>query len=127
MPEISKKQFTPQEANKRLPLVRQIVEDILVKGQELKDIIARSPAGTELSTEGLEIQSEIQKLMQELEALGCYYKDWNFEIGLVDFPGMIDGHPVFLCWRSDEKDVRFFHSIDESYNNRKVIPPHYLN
>ncbi|MGE0268779.1 MAG: DUF2203 domain-containing protein [Candidatus Omnitrophota bacterium] len=127
MPDVYKKQFTPQEANKRLPLVKQIVEDILVKGQQLKDIIAQSPAGTELSAYGLEIQSEIQDLMKELEALGCFYKDWNFEVGLVDFPGMIDGHPVFLCWRSDEQDIRFFHSIDEGYNSRKVIPPHYLN
>ena len=125
MPQMHKKQFTPKEANKRLPLVKQIVEDILLKGKELKDIIAQSPGGVETSTQGRAIQSEIQELMQELEALGCYYKDWDFETGLVDFPGMIDGHPVFLCWSVDEKEVRFFHDIDESFNSRKVIPPHY--
>ncbi|MBP9854812.1 MAG: DUF2203 domain-containing protein [Candidatus Omnitrophica bacterium] len=127
MAETQKKQFTPKEANKRLPLVKQIVEDILLRGKELKDLTASSAAKAETSAQGLALRSEIQELMQELEALGCYYKDWDFETGLVDFPGIIDGHPVFFCWSFEEKEVRFFHDIDESFNCRKVIPAHYLN
>ncbi len=127
MTEVSKKQFTPQEANKRLPLVKQIVQDILAKGQQLKGIISGTPAGTGLSNEGIEVQTKIKDLMQELEDLGCYYKDWNFEIGLVDFPALINGEPVFLCWRSDENDIRFYHNVDESYEKRQAIPQHLLN
>ena len=127
MTEVFKKHFTPCEAKKRLPLVRQIVEDILAKGQHLRQIIQEAPAGSGLSKEGLELQSEIQGHLQELEDLGCYYKDWTFDIGLVDFPSFIEGQPVYLCWRSDEDDIRYFHSVHETYNSRKAIPEHLLN
>ncbi|MBZ0165894.1 MAG: DUF2203 domain-containing protein [Candidatus Omnitrophica bacterium] len=127
MTEVFKKHFTPIEAKKRLPLVRQIVEDILIKGQQLRQIIQNSPAGTGISNEGLEIQSQIQEHLQELEDLGCYFKDWTLDIGLVDFPAFIEGQPVYLCWRSDEEDIRYFHSVNETYNSRKAIPNHLLN
>jgi hypothetical protein len=60
--------------------------------------------------------------MKELEALGCFYKDWNFDLGLVDFPALIDGEEVLLCWRSDEPEVRWYHPLDGGYSGRKPIP-----
>ncbi len=81
--------FTPQAANLILPKVRKIVEEILSTAQ------------------GENIPEErIKALMAQLEGLGCYYKDWNFEIGLVDFPAIIHGQQALLCWRSDEAKWR---------------------
>jgi hypothetical protein len=65
---------------------------------------------------------EINGYMKELEEIGCYYKDWNFSIGLVDFPSIMNGEEVFLCWRSDEEDITFYHDIEEGYAGRKSIP-----
>ncbi len=127
MTDVFKKHFTPVEARKRLPLVKQIVDDILHKGQQLRQMIQDAPAGTGLNEEGLELQTQIKEHLQELEDLGCYYKDWTFDIGLVDFPAFIEGQPVYLCWRSDEEDIRYFHSVNETYNSRKAIPDHLLN
>ena len=67
-------------------------------------------------------EKSAEELMKELEDLGGYYKDWNFEIGLVDFPAMIGGEEVFLCWRSDEKSVHWYHSMEEGYGGRTLIP-----
>ena len=72
------------------------------------------------------LQEEIEALMKELEDLGCFYKDWNFEIGLVDFPALIQGEEVFLCWRSDEKNIRWYHPVEEGYAGRKLIPENLL-
>ena len=63
---------------------------------------------------------------EELEALGCSYKDWNFSVGLVDFPSVIDGEEVFLCWRSDEKALGYFHGPEEGFTGRREIPAKYL-
>ncbi len=116
-----KKYFTPQEANKRLPLVKKIVSEILDKGKKLRLIIEQND-GADLSADGLALSEGIEELMKELEDLGGYYKDWNFEIGLVDFPAMIGGEEVFLCWRSDEKSVHWYHSMEEGYGGRTLIP-----
>jgi len=70
---------------------------------------------------------EINGFISELEEIGCFYKDWNFTIGLVDFPAVIDNREVMLCWKSDEDDIKFYHDIDSGYSGRKPIPEEYLN
>ena len=114
------KHFTPDDANKRLPYLKRIVSEIIIKGKELRHI-AEEYKDRELPEKFEILTFEIEALMKELEALGCFYKDWNFEIGLVDFPAVIDGNEVFLCWRSDETSIQWFHSIDEGYAGRRSI------
>jgi hypothetical protein len=121
-----KKIFTPQEANKRLPLVREIVKDILVKGSELKAIMA-SGDGPDQKKAYEKTMTQVNALVDELEGLGCYYKDWNFEKGLIDFPAVIDGQEVMLCWHGDEADVRWYHGVEDGYQGRRPIPEALLN
>ena len=121
-----KKYFTPNEANKRLPYIKKIVGEILDKGRDFQ--LERIKSENEDATErSLALHSEIECLTLELEDLGCFFKDWNFEIGLVDFPAKINGQEVFLCWKSDEPDVRFYHTIDAGYSTRQPVPEIYLN
>lgn len=116
------KYFTPKEAQKTLPLVRQIVEDILKAGEKLRTLILEEGKDTAESAESKELLSEINNYIKEIEELGCYYKDWSFSVGLVDFPSVIDGKEVFLCWRSDEHHILFYHYMEEGYSGRKKIP-----
>ena len=116
------KHFTPQEANRRLPYIRQIVQDILGKGQKLQALILLPHQTPEIQRQQHELQDKVEVLMLELESLGCYYKDWNFEIGLVDFPAVIHEQEVLLCWRSDEPAVRWYHGFEDGYRGRQLIP-----
>ena len=120
-----RKYFTPQQANKRLPLVKKIVGDILGKGKTLRALVEKN-SNQELPQECLTLQDEIVELLRELESLGCFYKDWNFEIGLVDFPAVIHDQEVLLCWRSDEKNIRWYHGIEAGFAGRKLIPENLL-
>ncbi len=121
-----KKYFTPEEAKRTLPLVKNIVKDILDYSFQIRTI---AESLKENPSENPEIQSLMDKLeffMQELEELGCFYKDWSFSVGLVDFPSIIDGEEVFLCWRSDEHDIIYYHSIQEGFSGRRLIPQEYI-
>lgn len=124
---IDTKYFTPLEAQNTLPLVKKIVKDILDTSREMR-LLAE-----ELQDEYIKNDFRIKKMaeeingfMAELEEIGCFYKDWNFTIGLVDFPAMFDNKEVMLCWKSDEDDIRFFHDVDAGYSGRKPIPEEYL-
>ena len=123
---IFKKFFTPQQANKRLPLVKEIVKEIIEKGKLIREKLNQPAADDALRQECAGLETEINVLMNELEELGCFYKDWNFTIGLVDFPAVLNGQKVFLCWRSDEPLVRWYHPIEEGYASRKLIPENLL-
>jgi hypothetical protein len=121
------KYFTPVEARNTLPLVKKIVRDILDTSREMR-LMAE-----ELDDEYIRYDPQIKKMaedingfMAELEEIGCFYKDWNFTIGLVDFPAVIDNKEVMLCWKSDEDDIKFYHDIDSGYSGRKPIPEDYL-
>jgi hypothetical protein len=120
------KYFTPREAQKTLPLVRQIVVDILNSAQQINKISESLNGKVEENKEVLRLSDEIEKFIVELEGLGCSYKDWNFQIGLVDFPSIIEENEVFLCWRSDEEDIRYYHGLLDGYSGRKLIPSEYL-
>jgi hypothetical protein len=126
MPQVEIKYFTPKEAFRTLPLVKKIVRDILNNAYKIKMISESLEGDIEDNQEVMELASEINSFIHELEDIGCNYKDWNFQIGLVDFPSIIAGEEVNLCWRSDEDSIRYYHGIDQGYTSRKLIPDEYL-
>ncbi len=117
--------FTAKDANATLPLVRRIVADILKKGVRFRSFTDR-PLGPDELDEADALRCEVVELIEELEALGCAYKDLDFKLGLVDFPGLVDGQPVSLCWRGDEDAVTWYHAPDAGFQGRKKIPGHEL-
>ncbi|GIW70489.1 MAG: hypothetical protein KatS3mg102_0031 [Planctomycetota bacterium] len=116
--------FTPREASRTLPLVRRIVADILERGRRLRALLQGGWQGREQEVEQLEQQ--LDALLAELEQIGCSYKDWSFDVGLVDFPAVIDGQPVYLCWRSDEPRLAWYHPVETGYAARRPIPEELL-
>ena len=110
-----KRLFTLREAESTLPLVRQIVADVLETARRIREL-------DENDDEQPRLQADMEEHLQELEGIGCFFKDWNFEVGLVDFPAEIDGETVFLCWRSDESELAWYHPIEEGYQGRRPLP-----
>lgn len=122
----SLRQFTPQEARETLPLVRRIVADILTTGQRARHLATELGADFRQDAKARAVMHELRDLMRELDSVGCSFKDWDFEIGLVDFPAIIDGRQVLLCWRSDEDEIRYYHTVDAGYAGRRPIPEELL-
>ncbi len=120
------KYFTPKEAQRTLPLVKQIIRDILNNSFQIRTIVDELGDEANENREVKQLADEIRGFINELEEIGCYYKDWNFSIGLVDFPAIINGEDVFLCWRSDEEEIKYYHRMNEGYAGRKEIPAHFL-
>ena len=120
------KYFTPAEARRTLPLVKKIVKDILDTSREMRLLAEELNGKVESDPDIQKLGADIESFLSELEEIGCYFKDWNFTIGLVDFPSVIDDKEVFLCWKSDEDDIRFYHDMQEGYAGRKPIPEEYF-
>jgi hypothetical protein len=118
----AKTNFTPDEANTALPLLRRIVADILRTSADIRDLPQTVKDEQQRDKTLDRLMRELQEYFAEVEELGCTYRDWSFSLGLVDFPAQIDGEDVYLCWRSDERDVRYFHGLMEGYAGRRLIP-----
>jgi len=120
------KYFTPKEAKMTLPLVKQIVKDILDTGFIIKSIADALDGKIDNNEEIKLLLVKMNSYLSELEEIGCYYKDWNFQVGMVDFPSLINEEEVFLCWQSDEEDILYFHRPEEGFAGRRRIPERYL-
>jgi len=120
------KYFTPAEARRTLPLVKKIVKDILDTSREMQLLAEELNGKVESDPDIQKLGADIESFLFELEEIGCFFKDWNFTLGLVDFPSVIDDREVFLCWKSDEDDIRFYHDVQEGYAGRKPIPEEYF-
>jgi len=118
---VFKKYFTPKEANQTLHIVKKIVTEILEKGRSLRALLS-GQIGDVPAPQTQTLAKEVEGLMLQLEEIGCFYKDWNFETGLVDFPAMIDGEEALLCWRSDEGEILWYHSLEDGFAGRRPLP-----
>jgi len=123
---IETKYFTPSEARKTLPLVKKIVQDILETTRKIRLLAEDLNGKIEDDPKVKRLVNDVNAFMQELEEIGCYYKDWNFTIGLVDFPSVIGGKDILLCWKSDEEDIGYYHDIEAGFAGRKPIPEEYF-
>ena len=136
--EQSKRFFTLAEANQRLPLVRAIVSDIVElfrdvteRRQRLIDLIERNQLGSkrvaspyteELEQMQADIQADVERLnafAAELAELGIELKDPN--IGLIDFPTLVDGREAYLCWKLGEPEVGFWHELTAGVQGRQSV------
>ena len=128
------KRFTVEEANKTLPLVRRIVEDVVRQHRVWRerilelDLVASSTRAEETRARALELEMDAQNLareidgyQRELDELGIQLKDRR--IGLVDFPSEIGGRRVLLCWRLGEPEVQYWHDEDAGYAGRQPLQP----
>jgi hypothetical protein len=124
--------FSVEDANRTLPLVRRIVQDIVeahaawarvVERFEVATALSRAdapdPEAEMLQRDAQRLAQDIQGFVEELEELGVEFK--GFELGLVDFPSEREGRPVFLCWKLGEESVSFWHEVDEGYAGRRPL------
>lgn len=61
----------------------------------------------------------VQERLKEIAALGGVVKDLGQ--GLVDFPHLREGREVNLCWKFGERQIRFWHGLDEGFAGRKPL------
>jgi len=61
----------------------------------------------------------MQQILTEFQRREIFIKDLSR--GLVDFPAMIGGEEVFLCWESDEDDIEFWHDLESGYGGREKL------
>jgi len=66
------------------------------------------------------LESDLMAQSSELEQLGGFVID--VELGQVDFPGVLDGVPINLCWRTTDETVGHFHGEEEDCGSRRPLP-----
>lgn len=74
--------------------------------------------------EHMQISSLFRAALERIDSAGCVVKD--LEVGLLDFPAILQNEEVYLCWKLGEDRIRYYHRRDEGFAGRKPIDPHDL-
>jgi hypothetical protein len=63
--------------------------------------------------------AELKGVIAEFRQREILIKD--VERGLIDFPAIIGGREVFLCWEQGEPDIEYWHDLDSGYAGRERL------
>ena len=115
--------FTPAEADALVPAVAARVRgiaDIVRRARNVAEVNAGAGVDPDAVTPQLDaIREEIEKKIADLSALGVDVK--GLEPGLVDFPALMNGREVYLCWREGEDRITYWHPIHTGVAGRVAI------
>ena len=121
--------FTIKDANQVLPTVIKKFKNIVTLKDQVvliqsemetnpkyisnfKDYVIKKQ---ELNT----AMSNFYKAIEDLESMGVMIK--SIEEGLLDFPSTRFNEEVFLCWKEEETEIKFWHGKDEGFMGRKPL------
>ena len=62
---------------------------------------------------------QMQAGVARIDEMGVTLRE--IETGLVDFPALVAGRQVWLCWRLGEGDIAWWHGTDEGFSARKPL------
>lgn len=121
------KHYTREEATGLLPQLRLWLGRLAELRRELERSDKRlvslmgpgQDLGGDLVNRWIRTLAEMQELLGEFQRREIQIKD--IERGLIDFPAIIGGKEVFLCWEQDEADVEFWHDLDTGYGGRERL------
>jgi hypothetical protein len=133
---MSSKYFSRHEAEQLLPLI----EGFLKEAQEHKQAVDAAqveltkaasrimvlggsyPSYSELvktKTERDQASARIVETITKIQETGCLVKD--IDEGLIDFPSMMEGQEVFLCWKLGEHRIEYWHGLEDGFAGRKRL------
>jgi hypothetical protein len=82
------------------------------------------PARAEADAETLRLRMRMQGLVDQMIATVAQIDSWNIQLreietGLVDFPALVSGRPVWLCWRLGEDEIAWWHEVSTGFEGRQ--------
>jgi hypothetical protein len=124
---VHERHFTREEANALLPQLTALLTQLREAKDELTDTDAHEALAEAAPTngggeEGRQVGIaflEVRRLLEIVERAGIVLRD--IDRGLIDFPALMDGREIYLCWEIGEDEVGYWHDIEGGYGGREAL------
>jgi len=126
--------YAIDEANSALPEVERILTALRAQREELialRDrVVEATPDDGEPSPGAAErirlLRLGMQGLIDQMQAGVARLIEMDITLrdistGLIDFPALVSGRPIWLCWRLGEADVANWHPHDAGFDARQPL------
>ncbi len=128
-PEQHERIFSLDEANCLIPKLEELWTSIkhgktvLVQTRdEIKKASANAHlgGGSLAGPQYIEALKQINESLHTIHELGVIVKD--VDLGLCDFPYVLNERVVYLCWKLGEEKITCWHEISSGYAGRQALP-----
>jgi hypothetical protein len=127
MPHQFRRHYTRDEARTLLPQVREWLSQLREQRAQLDRLDTRitqimahgADAGSGSVNEWVRCFAASKRVLREFTSREIQIKD--LDRGLLDFPTLMAGREVFLCWEEDEDDIEFWHDLDSGFAGRERL------
>ena len=114
------------EANSRLAEVRDVLALLRDQRAELIRLRDRTREPDVDEDESRRIHLRMQGIVDQMQAAVAQLISWDItlrdiETGLIDFPALVNGRQVCLCWRLGEDSVEWWHELSSGFAGRRRI------
>jgi hypothetical protein len=124
---VHERHFTREEANALLPQLTAMLDRLREAKDDLTDTeaheaLSEAAPGNGGGEEGKQVGVaflEVRRLLETIEQSGIVLRD--IDRGLVDFPAVLDGLEVYLCWELGEDEVGYWHDLETGYGGREPL------
>ena len=124
---VHERHFSREEANALLPQLTALLNQLQEAKDELTDTEAHEALSEAAPTNGGGEQGrqvgvaflEVRRILETVERAGIVLRD--IDQGLVDFPALMDGREVYLCWELGEDEVGYWHDLEGGYGGREPL------
>ena len=124
---VHERHFSREEANALLPQLTGLLSQLQEAKDELTDTEAHEALSEAAPTNGGGEQGrqvgvaflEVRRILETVERAGIVLRD--IDQGLVDFPALMDGREVYLCWELGEDEVGYWHDLEGGYGGREPL------
>jgi len=130
------KYFKREEAEELLPVIEYHLEQARAQSAELERLSEQLAAAAArimslggsvpplgnlagIKAEREKFLEQLKQAVTQIQDTGCILKD--LETGLIDFPSLLNGQEVYLCWKLGEDHIEWWHGIDEGFAGRKRL------
>ena len=71
-------------------------------------------------------EHEMAGIVSHMESAVQQLEDWDITLrdigsGLIDFPALASGRPIWLCWRLGDTGIGWWHETSEGFAGRKPL------
>ncbi len=117
--------YSVEEANELLPYLAPTLVELREKFEEAI-AIRQKVAGVAATNGWSPSREDWSRTLARVGELMDRINEWELQLrdvetGLVDFPGMLAGEEVWLCWRLGEPEVGHWHPLDEGFGSRRPL------
>ncbi|MFC1742924.1 DUF2203 domain-containing protein [Candidatus Riflebacteria bacterium] len=125
--------FSLDEANELLPVLElhmaRLLKDYFELKNQLRFICDKTGGNVEILLGRIKSDPSVEEQVKKINQTQSYFNELgvifkSLELGIIDFPSILSGEVIFLCWQFGENLITHYHGINENFNNRRpIVPP----